>query len=161
MTIMLIGLGGLVQLLLQNFALIEQSRCMAIAVREARTRIEGLQGADMSTTFTSLNNYTPDNPVGATGPHFAVAGLAPDPEDADGFVGEYAFPVASGSPGNLSETAAGFPGMPRDLNFDGDAVDTDVNATSRMLPVVLRLRWQDTTGVVQRYELRAFLFGPP
>lgn len=38
-------------------------------------------------------------------------------------------------------------GMPRDLNGDGDADDTDVSSGARLLPVVLTLRWRGEGGV--------------
>ncbi len=42
----------------------------------------------------------------------------------------------------LTDEALGFQiGMPRDLNGDGDALDTDVSATARILPVLLTLQW--------------------
>lgn len=34
-------------------------------------------------------------------------------------------------------------GMPRDLNGDGDALDTDVTNDARMLPVIVTARWRD------------------
>lgn len=37
-------------------------------------------------------------------------------------------------------------GLPRDLNGDGDAFDTNVTATSRLLPVVITLRWRSQSG---------------
>lgn len=37
-------------------------------------------------------------------------------------------------------------GLPRDLNGDGDALDGDVTGTSRLLPVVLTLRWHSKAG---------------
>lgn len=40
-------------------------------------------------------------------------------------------------------------GMPRDLNGDGDANDTDVRAGARLLPVVLTLRWRGERGIHQ------------
>jgi hypothetical protein len=37
-------------------------------------------------------------------------------------------------------------GLPRDLNGDGDALDTNVTANSRLLPVVVTLRWHSQAG---------------
>ncbi len=37
-------------------------------------------------------------------------------------------------------------GMPRDLNGDGDALDTNVTVSSRLLPVVITLRWHSQSG---------------
>lgn len=38
-------------------------------------------------------------------------------------------------------------GMPRDLNGDGDASDTDVSADACLLPVVLRIEWKGQQGL--------------
>lgn len=37
-------------------------------------------------------------------------------------------------------------GLPRDLNGDGDAADSDVSASARLLPVVVTLRWHSQAG---------------
>jgi len=37
-------------------------------------------------------------------------------------------------------------GMPRDLNADGDALDADVSAGARLLPVVVTIEWRGHTG---------------
>ena len=39
-------------------------------------------------------------------------------------------------------------GMPRDLNGDGDATDTDVSSDARLLPVLLEVRWRGQSGVI-------------
>lgn len=36
--------------------------------------------------------------------------------------------------------------LPRDLNGDGDALDTNVTATAHLLPIVLTLRWRSQSG---------------
>lgn len=37
-------------------------------------------------------------------------------------------------------------GLPRDLNGDGDALDTNVSPNSHLLPVVITLRWHSQSG---------------
>jgi prepilin-type N-terminal cleavage/methylation domain-containing protein len=37
-------------------------------------------------------------------------------------------------------------GLPRDLNGDGDANDSDVSGSARLLPVVVTLRWHSQAG---------------
>lgn len=37
-------------------------------------------------------------------------------------------------------------GMPRDLNGDGDAADTDVNGTARLHPVIVTVTWRAPNG---------------
>ncbi|MDP6837338.1 MAG: hypothetical protein QF724_00195 [Planctomycetota bacterium] len=38
-------------------------------------------------------------------------------------------------------------GMPRDLNGDGDASDTDVAGIARLLPIVLEVNWKGFSGI--------------
>jgi type II secretory pathway pseudopilin PulG len=40
-------------------------------------------------------------------------------------------------------------GMPRDLNGDGDALDTDVTDSACILPVTLTIEWQSQRGLEQ------------
>jgi hypothetical protein len=49
-------------------------------------------------------------------------------------------------------------GMPRDLNGDGDALDTNVTAASRLLPVIITLRWHSQSGD-QRIVHPFYVFG--
>lgn len=48
-------------------------------------------------------------------------------------------------------------GLPRDLNGDGDASDTDVGSAARLMPLVVRVRWQGADGPRERTE--AFWLG--
>lgn len=43
-------------------------------------------------------------------------------------------------------------GMPRDLNGDGDATDTDVAEDARLLPAVVRLAWRGPNGDMTRSQ---------
>ncbi|MEZ6020171.1 MAG: hypothetical protein R3F17_08735 [Planctomycetota bacterium] len=45
-------------------------------------------------------------------------------------------------------------GLPRDLNGDGDAADTDVSADCTLPPVIVRTRWSSAGG--QRQATQAF-----
>lgn len=40
-------------------------------------------------------------------------------------------------------------GMPRDLNGDGDATDTNVTNDASLLPIIVRVRWQGGSGIQQ------------
>ena len=59
-------------------------------------------------------------------------------------VGEIVFPESGGQ---LTETYvdAGM-GMPRDLNRDGDALDTNVGGSYKILPVKVTVRWKSMNG---------------
>ncbi len=37
-------------------------------------------------------------------------------------------------------------GLPRDLNGDGDAADTDVSSNATLLPIIIRARWSGAGG---------------
>ncbi|MBL8858946.1 MAG: hypothetical protein JNL28_10605 [Planctomycetes bacterium] len=49
-------------------------------------------------------------------------------------------------------------GLPRDLNGDGDALDTNVTASAHLLPVVITLRWRNQAGD-QRIVHPFYVFG--
>lgn len=143
-----IGLLGLSASIVKSMALSETNREQAIAAEAGRKAIETLRSQPFSEVFERFNDYTPDNPAtgSSPGPDFDVVGLNPSNADADGKVGEYVFPT-SATPGVLSETPSNqFAGMGRDLNLDGDATDTDVTATRKVLPVMVVLRWRSATG---------------
>jgi hypothetical protein len=154
--VLIVGLGGLVKMLLGDLALHERSRSLALATHGSRSVLERLGALPLAEAFASYNAEPGDDPAGgAPGSAFAVAGLEPDPADADGQCGEVLFPTPSGLPGVLSELGgSGFPGGPFDLNLDGDALDADVTAQAAILPVVVRVRWRSQSGAIETYELK-------
>lgn len=96
--------------------------------------------APSSWTTTVLDAYGPGGSVGNT---FDVLGLTA----ADGFqqVGSIVFIT------DETKTDADLGvimGMPRDLNGDGDANDTDVTGDARMLAVVITTNWRGETSTV-------------
>jgi hypothetical protein len=134
----------------------------AMAERAARSVVERMYGARFDEVFRRWNATTADDPaLGASpGAGFAVGGLQPDTGDADGLPGAIRFPAVEASPGRLSEVADGFPGAPLDLNLDGDAVDTDVTAGHRALPVRVTVTWRGQAGT-GRYEVATILSEQP
>lgn len=59
----------------------------------------------------------------------------------------------------VTDDALGFDlGMPRDLNGDGDSADGAVGAEAKLLPVVVRVRWQTPAG--QRELVHGFYVTP-
>ncbi len=158
LSVLILGLAGLVQMLLGDLALHERSRSTAIAMQSARRTLEQIVGLDPATAFASFNATTADDPPGAQGSSFAVQGLSADPADADGLCGEVLFPVSAGAPGVVDETVGGaFTVAPMDLNLDGDSTDNDVTASMRLLPVIVRVRWRSSSGRSEVYELRTIL----
>ena len=89
-------------------------------------------------------------PGGRPGERFDVRELCPRPEAQS--VGS----VWIVTDETLTDEAIGFElGLPRDLDGDGSATNTDVSATATVLPVVLRLRWKGASG--EREIVHAFL----
>ncbi len=158
LSVLILGLSGLLRLLLGDMALHDRARSVGIAMQSARQVMEQLAGLDPALAFASFNGTTADDPPGAPGPGFAVAGISADPADADGLCGEVVFPTPVGAPGVVTELGgAPFAGLPMDLNLDGDAVDNDVTAQLRWLPVIVRVRWRSSSGASESYELRTIL----
>lgn len=158
LSVLILGLAGLVQMLLGDLALHERSRSTGIAMQSARRTLEQIVGLDLDIAFASFNATTADDPLNAPGSSFAVAGLSADPADVDGLCGEVHFPASAGAPGLVNETVGGaFAGVPMDLNLDGDSTDPDVTASMRVLPVIVRVRWRSSSGRSEVYELRTIL----
>jgi hypothetical protein len=164
LTVLLMGLGGFLRILTASFRLGETSDQLVTAMEAARSIVEELHGEDFTQVFPTYNGATSDNPAGKTSPGdtFQVAGLLPAEADADDTVGEILFPTDPANPARLTELASsGFPGMPKDLNLDGDDKDANVTADFKLLPVVIRLRWQSSNGGEQAYEVRTILADAP
>jgi prepilin-type N-terminal cleavage/methylation domain-containing protein len=158
--LLLFGLMGFTHSILRAVSTNESTRESALAGEAARQMLETLQGAEFPNIFALYNadpNDDPGAPGSAPGQGFAVEGLEPADGDADGLVGEIFFPAADAAPGVLREDlAVAALGMPRDLNCDG-VVDVDNHADDyRILPVLVRLTWQGTSGVT-RVEFRTLL----
>lgn len=117
-----------------------------IAREAARARIEEIRATpfDQILALHDDDDTNDPGPGPAPGPHFAVGGLAPQPEDADGFVGEVFFPLVAGDlREDLDEPRLG---MPRDLTGEGDVVGSVAWPDCRLLPVLVRLRWRGAGG---------------
>jgi hypothetical protein len=73
---------------------------------------------------------------GSVGNGFPVSGLTP--VEGNEFTGNIAFITDE----TLTDLELGVVmGMPRDLNGDGDATDTDISATAELLPVIVTIQW--------------------
>src|SRR5262245_61756362 len=76
-------------------ALSRTNKETALAARAAQSMLEELKGVtEFSQIFARYNATTGDDPAGETSPgwDFAVQGLQPRSDDADGFVGRVEFP---------------------------------------------------------------------
>ena len=131
-----------------SFARLEESnRETSAAHFGARRALERLRGVPFADAFAAFNADPSDDPAGAPGPDFAVAGLRPQDGDADGLAGRILFPVPPAGPLFLVENldAPGF-GLPLDLNGDG-LLDGDNRAGDyASLPVRIRVEWRGVSG---------------
>ena len=131
----------------------------ARANEAARQMLETLRGTDFDDVFALFNATGADDPGGADsapGAAFAVAGLAPLANDADGLPGEIVFP-AGATASELREDVDDLRlGMPRDLNGDGAVDANDHAADYELLPVLVRVEWRGANGP-GRVELKTIL----
>ena len=153
--VMTITLGGICSSLLSTVSLSRTNHQTSVALDAARSRIEAMRGEIFEEIFLLYNADPQDDPDGpGTGPGntFSVAGLDPQRDDPDGFVGEITFP------GDgfvlLEEAKWNDPelGMPRDLNSDGSRNGANRANDYTVLPVRVTVEWLGA-GTNQRVDL--------
>jgi len=160
-TALLFGALALAKSIVTSAQVQKSSEETALACEAATRQIEILKAGVYAEVFPRYNAVTSDNPgTGASpGASFAVPGLQAAPGDADGNAGEIVFPVSTSNGARLAETTTAFPGFPRDLNLDGDAADA-LLTTSRILPVIVRIRWRSSGGGTRSTEIATTLGEP-
>lgn len=162
-SILLVAVLGTSRSVAGSMTLTKSNRDIVNATQAARAVLEDMQDAGVTRAFRLYNTAASDDPDGAgTGPGaaFDVAGLLPVTGDADGRVGQVLLPARSAAPTLISEAADAFlPGMPRDLDLDGNAAETDVTSTAKMLPAVVVVEWQTSSGP-KRLEFPTLLVRP-
>jgi Tfp pilus assembly protein PilV len=121
------------------------------AVAERINSASAIAAADPSTwAATMLGAYGPGGAVGDT---FDIRGLTA--EDGANSVGT----ILVVTDETLTDEDLGIViGMPRDLNGDGDALDTDVSVDARMLPIVITARWRNK-GVEAKFLHPLYVMG--
>ncbi len=154
---LLVVLLGFTRMLLSSRMASSTNHASTVAKEAGRSMIETLEAADFQDVFALYNDDPADDPGGpgtAPGADFAVRGLDADRDDADDLAGEILFPVQGGE---LCETLA-LPqfGLPADLNGDGDPDDANVTDDYRLLPVIVRVEWQNSSGT-GRVEFRTLI----
>jgi type II secretory pathway pseudopilin PulG len=159
--VLVLGLMAFVKVMTMSSTVSRASHDESIAVEAARTMIQTLQTEEFGQVFARYNGFAGDDPPGAPGSGFAVAGLTPLVTDPDGLVGSVLFPTQAGSPGVLRED---LPeprfGTPRDLNGDGPTDDQDHAGDHLVLPVLVRIDWHSAAGF-SRVELKTLLVDMP
>lgn len=161
----IIGLGVVVVAILGIMsALVSASRMDEATAEQIRAKnacistIEMMKQVPFAEVWRRYNSNAADDPGGAgtsPGQNFAVTGLRAQAGDGDGMPGQVVFPELNG---NLSETVIEARlGMPaaKDLNGDGDVVDTNVNTTYLLLPVRVVVDWAGAGG---RYHMEMSTF---
>lgn len=147
LTLLVIGAAAVSSNLVSARSLSRARSERAQASDAAASLIETLKGATFTEVFRSYNDDPADDPSGAgtaPGSAFAVSGLAPRENDADGLPGEVLFP-GDGNELREDDVDAGL-GMPRDLDGDGSIDATDHGADYAVLPVRVRVRWKGASG---------------
>jgi prepilin-type N-terminal cleavage/methylation domain-containing protein len=130
MAMIAIALLALMSEILSSMTLIEANRQDSLAVNAARDKVAEMSAKPFDKVFASFKSHT-----------FPVPGLqAP----GGGNPGRVLFPMSGG---NLCETVVD-PAMlmPRDLNLDGDATDTNVSTGYELLPTKIQVTWQTVQG---------------
>lgn len=146
-TLLSIGLLAASRAILQTSTVTETLRETSLATAEGRRVIETLQATPLTDVFRMFNADPLDDPGGAgtaPGAAWAVDGLDPLPDDADGLVGEIVLPTQGGA--IREDVVDSQLGTPRDLNGDGLIDAADHSLDCRILPVRVRLRWRGQTG---------------
>jgi len=143
------------QSLVKGLCLSDSTHQRALAQQQARSVVEDLQGADFDQVFALYNASSADDAgQNAPGASFAVSGLTPLANDADGQAGAIVFPV-SGTQLRENLTLHSL-GMPHDLNGDGVIDAANHAGDYRLLPVLVRVSWRGPNGPMQ-VELRTIL----
>lgn len=118
-----------------------------VAQRAATAVLQDVASVEFAKVLASYDADPSNDPGGAgkaPGAKFAVAGLNPPAGVNPDAVGEVVFPLA----GTAVREDLVLPelGMPRDLNGDGRIDGADHAADCRLLPVLVRVRWQGVEG---------------
>ncbi len=157
LAVLLVSALAFSRALVSSLALSRADEERARAAQAARAVLEELGDQAFAHAFRLYDAESANDPGGAgtaPGPAFDVPGLAPRTGDDDGRVGEIVFPVIGAElRENLDEPSLG---MPRDLNADGEVDDADHSADYELLPVLVRVAWEDRSGPMQ-LELRTIL----
>ena len=150
LAVVVIGLLGVMAALVNAARMDQNTADQVRAMNACRTIIETMKQENFAELWRRYNANGADDPLGANtapGPNFAVTGLRAQAGDGDGMPGQIIFPTSS--TGNLSETfldARIGMAVAKDLNGDGDVVDTNVNTTYMILPVRVVVDWRTPSG---------------
>ena len=160
-TLLVLGISAISRLTVGLTRAANVARETDFATQAAKAMLERIQGEAFLQAFRSFNALGSDDPSGANtapGANFAVPGLRAAPGDADGRPGEVVFPTPSTLPGVLREDVTNVKlGMPHDLNGDGVIDGLNHSLDYKLLPVLVRVRWQSADGTTATVELKTIL----
>jgi Tfp pilus assembly protein PilV len=160
-TLLLIGITAISRLTIGVTRASSMARDTELATEAAKAILERIQAEAFAQAFRSFNTTGADDPGlpnTSPGANFDVPGLRATPDDPDGQPGEVVFPCSPSDPTQLREDVVDAElGMPRDLNGDG-LIDAANHATNyKLLPVLVRVRWQAADGTTGRVTLKTML----
>ena len=157
MSISLVAMAMFSSALIATSRMGAEKRLTTIAANAARNAIESMRAQAHAERFARFNADPSDDPDGkgtAPGCHFAVDGLSPRPDDADGFVGQIVIPMIGSE---LREDAVDERlGLPRDLDGDTLVDKLDHAGDYVILPVMVQIEWQGVSGP-RRLEMHSML----
>jgi len=147
-SILMVGLVAIISATSKMHSLRKLTRERVLAQNAMRSVAERIHARSFGLSNTHPEEWVAQligvyGPDGTIGDRFAVRGLT----------------AVSGSPSvgavqiltdeTVDDEAIGYElGLPRDLNGDGDANDSDVTPDARILPIVLEVRWRGQAGVI-------------
>jgi prepilin-type N-terminal cleavage/methylation domain-containing protein len=171
MAIIAIALLALMASVISSMTLVEVNRQESLAMNAAREKFAEMQSTPLGSVFTTFRNTS-----------FSVPGIATVN------AGRIYFPMSGGTSGNqnsgnldetvntvtnytapaeiqtisdfklASTTASAGTYVPRDLNRDGDANDTNVSTDYILVPVKIRIRWETIQGEREPSDGKTYRF---
>ena len=145
-SVLMIGMVTVLSATSRMHSLRKQTRERTLAQNAVRSMTERIHAR--SYEFSSAPDTWAANMVAALGPDgefgggFDVRGIATlDDRPSDGTI------TVLTDERTTAQDAKFRIGMPRDLNGDGDADDSDVSGDARILPVLLEVRWRSQSGI--------------
>ncbi len=154
LVILVIAISGYSSAILSTSLSADTTRELRLATESAWSVMERLQGVGFDEAFARFNSDPEDDPDGAgsaTGSDFEIIGLAPIAGDGDGSAGEVLLPAVwvDGDLQIREDVEIPELGMPRDLSGDGVIDAADHSDDYIVLPVLVRMSWQGSSGEMQ------------
>jgi type II secretory pathway pseudopilin PulG len=158
LVVIAIAILALFSLIVSSSQVQQETREKTLAYNAARQKIEAMRGETFTEIYARYNANTGDNPTTGTSPGntFTIDGLnTPSGMTAPGLI---LFPeVTNALAENYTGDGATTMGMPKDLNRDGDATDTTITTTYKILPVLIRVKWRGVGDKTTTIEVSSLI----